>query len=439
MDFLDGILIGLAGLRKHPLRAFLTILGIVIGIGAVVSVVAIGDGARVLTLTEIQQTGGTNIVEIYRNQWARSSEHGGVLAQTARQAVRTGRWQYNRAENLEYPDVLALEAGAENVVQAVAEVDADDLNATFGGNTKDSRLVGASTGYEKSHNWYTTEGRFLNEFEIERGALVGVIGSQLAKDLYGESDPVGQMIRAQRFHQHWGDSFDISLKVIGIMQAKGDVGATQGWDDSIIIPLTTFQERITGRKDVARIRAEVADVNKLDQAVVEINDVLSRQHPGPDNQYEIWMATEELATADRVGLIMKLMLGGIASIALLVAGIGIMNIMLISVTERTKEIGLRKAIGARSRDILFQFLVESATLSIGGGILGIVFGVFLGRSSAKLISKFVWEDVQWPVVFSPLSAIIAFAVAVFVGIFFGLYPASKAARLSPIEALRREG
>ncbi|MDQ1317392.1 MAG: FtsX-like permease family protein [Candidatus Poribacteria bacterium] len=438
MDFLDGILIGLAGLRKHPLRAFLTILGIIIGIGAVVSVVAIGDGARVLTLTEIQQTGGTNIVEIYRNQWSRSSR-GGTLAQTARQAIRTGRWQYNRAENLEYPDVLALENGAENVVQAVAEVEVGDINATFEGNSKYARLVGASIGYDRSHNWYITTGRFLSDIDIEQGALVGVIGSQLAKDMYGESDPVGQMIRAQRFHQHWGDSFDIRLKVIGVLQAKGDSGSTEGWDDSIIIPLTTFQERITGRKDVARIRAEVADVNQLNQAATEIEAVLSKQHPGPDNQYELWMATEELATAEHVGLIMKLMLGGIASIALLVAGIGIMNIMLISVTERTKEIGLRKAIGARSRDILFQFLVESATLSLSGGIFGIVFGVFLGRSSAKLISKFVWEDTQWPVVFSATSAIIAFAVAMFVGIFFGLYPARKAARLSPIEALRREG
>jgi putative ABC transport system permease protein len=437
MDFLDGILIGLAGLRKHPLRAFLTILGIIIGIGAVVSVVGIGDGARVLTLTEIQQTGGTNIVEIYRNQWARSSR-GGTLTQTAQQAIR-GRWQYNRAENLEYPDVIALENDAENVVQAVAEAEVGDINATFEGNSKYARLVGTSIGYDKSHNWYITTGRFLSEIDIEQDALVGVIGSKLAKDIYGESDPVGLMIRAQRFHEHWGDSFDIRLKVIGVLQAKGDSGTTEGWDDSIIIPLTTFQERITGRKDVARIRAEVADVNQLPQAVTEIEAVLSKQHPGPDNQYEIWMATEELATAERVGLIMKLMLGGIASIALLVAGIGIMNIMLISVTERTKEIGLRKAIGARSRDILFQFLVESATLSLTGGILGIVFGVFLGRSSAKLISKFVWEDTQWPVVFSPSSAIIAFAVAMFVGIFFGLYPARKAARLSPIEALRREG
>jgi putative ABC transport system permease protein len=438
MGILDGILIAFAGLRKHPLRAFLTILGIVIGIGAVVSVVAIGDGARVLTLTEIQQTGGTNIVEIYRNQWSRSSR-GGTLAQTARQAIRTGRWQYNRAENLEYPDALALEDGAENVIQAVAEVDAGEINATFGGNSKDARLIGASIGYDRSHNWYVTTGRFLSDTDIKQGALVAVIGSQLAKDMYGESDPVGQTIRAQRFHQHWGDSFDIRLKVIGVLQAKGDVGATQGWDDSIIIPLTTFQERITGRKDVARIRAEVADVKLLDQAAIEIEDVLSKQHPGPDNKYEIWMATEELATAERVGLIMKLMLGGIASIALLVAGIGIMNIMLISVTERTKEIGLRKAIGARNRDILFQFLVESATLSVGGGILGIFFGVFLGRTSAKLISKLVWEDTQWPVVFSHTSAIIAFAVAVGVGLFFGLYPARKAALLSPIEALRREG
>ena len=135
---------------------------------------------------------------------------------------------------------------------------------------------------------------------------------------------------------------------------------------------------------------------------------------------------------------MKLMVGGVASFALLVAGIGIMNIMLISVTERTKEIGLRKAIGAKRRDILFQFLVESATLSLGGGILGIFFGIFLGRTTARLISNMVWEDTQWPVVFSPTTAIIAFIVAMAVGIFFGLYPARKAARMTPVEALRRE-
>lgn len=437
MGFFDGLIMGLIGLRKHPLRAFLTILGIIIGIGAVVSVVAIGDGARTLTLTELQQTGGINIVEIFRNQWSRSSR-GGTLTQTARQAIRTGRWQYNRSEDLEYQDVFALEEGSAYVVQAVAELDSGDVNATFEGNSKNSRLVGTSIGYQKSHNWNVSSGRFINEKDIEQGALVGVIGSQLAKDLFGESDPIGQMIRAQRFRQRWGDSFDLRLKVIGIMQPKGDLGATEGWDDSIIIPITTFQQRITGRKSVGRIRAEVMDVKLLEQAVDEIRTILKRQHPGPENEYEIWMATEELATAERVGLIMKLMLGGIASIALLVAGIGIMNIMLVSVTERTKEIGLRKAIGARNRDIMAQFLVESATLSLGGGILGIVFGFFLGRVTANLISKLVWENTQWPVVFSASTAITAFIVAVFVGIFFGLYPARKASRLSPIEALRRE-
>ena len=438
MNFLDGLLVGFSGLRKHPLRVFLTVLGIVIGIGAVVSVVAIGDGARYLTLKEIQQTGGTNIVEIFRNQWSRSSR-GGTLAQTARAAVhRHGRWHYNRAEDLEYPDVIALEEGAATVVQAAAEEESDDVNVAFEGNTKEARLVGTSLGYQRLRNWYVAEGRFLSDGDLERGTLVGVIGSQLALDLFGDSDPIGQLIRAQRFRQRWGDSFDIRLRVIGVMQPKGDVGATEGWDDTIIMPLTSFQQGITGEKEVERIRAEVLDVRRMEQAVIEIQEVLSRQHPGPENEYEVWTAAEELATAERVGLIMKLMLGGIASIALLVAGIGIMNIMLISVTERTKEIGLRKAIGARRRDILLQFLVESATLSLGGGVLGIFFGVFLGRIVANLISNMVWEDTQWPVVFSTSTAIIAFIVAVGVGIFFGLYPARKAARLSPIEALRRD-
>jgi len=439
MNFLDGLFIGFAGLRKHPLRAFLTILGIVIGIAAVVSVVAIGDGARVLTLTEIQQTGGTNIAEIFRNQWQRSNRRGGTLAQTAREAVRTRRrWRYNRAEDLEYQDVFALEDGAASVVQAVAELDTDDVNVAFEGNSKEARLVGASLGYQSSHNWYVLEGRFLNDMDLAQGTLVGVIGSQLAQDLFDDDDPLGQHIRAQRFRQRWGDSFDLRLRVIGIMQLKGDIGATEGWDDTIIMPLTTFQQRVTGRKRVDRIRAEIADVKQIQQAVSEIETVLSRQHPGSENEYDIWTATEELATAERVGLIMKLMLGGIASIALLVAGIGIMNIMLISVTERTKEIGLRKAIGAKRRDILLQFLVESAALSLGGGILGIFCGIFLGRITANLISNLVWENTQWPVVFSPSTAIIAFAVAVGVGIFFGLYPAQKAACLSPIEALKRD-
>ncbi len=333
--------------------------------------------------------------------------------------------------------MAALDEGAASIMQAVGELDNSSINATFEGNTKDARLVGTSLGYQLSHNWYISDGRFLNDIDMERGALVGVIGSQLAEDLFDKSDPVGQQIRAQRFRQHWGDSFDVRLKVIGVMQTKGDTGATEGWDDTIIMPLTTFQQRISGSKRIERIRVKVTDVKQIEQTADDVKAVLSRQHPGPENNYDIWMATEELATAERVGLIMKLMLGGIASIALLVAGIGIMNIMLISVTERTKEIGLRKAIGAKRRDILIQFLVESAALSLSGGVLGIFFGIFLGRFSASLISKLVWEDVQWPVVFSPSTAIVAFIVAAAVGIFFGLYPAGKAARLSPIEALRR--
>ncbi|MFC1716424.1 ABC transporter permease, partial [Candidatus Poribacteria bacterium] len=319
----------------------------------------------------------------------------------------------------------------------VAELEEGRIDAAFEGGTTEARLVGTSLGYQRSHNWYVADGRFFNDIDVESGNLVAVIGSQLAQDLFVGFSPIGEKIHAQRVRQRWGDSFDITLTVIGIMEAKGDTGVTEGWDTSIIMPLKTFQERVSGSKRIERIRAEVTDVKLIDQAVIEVNDVLSRQHPG-DNEYEIWMATEELATADKVGMIMKLMLGGIASIALLVAGIGIMNIMLISVTERTKEIGLRKAIGAKKRDILLQFLVESATLSLGGGILGIFFGVFLGHTTANLISNMVWEDTQWPVSFSPSAAIVAFIVAMAVGVFFGLYPAQKAARMTPVEALRRE-
>ena len=435
MGLLDGLLIAFSGLRKHPMRVFLTILGIVIGIGAVVGVVAIGDGARIMTMEEIQQIGGTNILEISRSQWHRSSR-GGVLAQTARQAVR-GRWRWNRSEHLEYPDAVALEDRSDLVVQAVAELQEGRADAAFDGSVMDSRLIGTSPGFQRSHNWYVAEGRFFNDIDVENGNLVALIGSQLAEDLFVGFSPIGEKIHAQHFRRRWGDSFDIALTVIGIMEPKGDTGATEGWDTSMIMPLITFQERVSGNKRIERIRAEVVDVELIDQAVIEVKDILSRQHPG-DNEYEIWMATEELATADKVGMIMKLMLGGIASIALLVAGIGIMNIMLISVTERTKEIGLRKAIGAKRRDILLQFLVESAALSLGGGILGIFFGIFLGHTTASFISKMVWENTQWPVIFSPFAAVIAFIVAMAVGIFFGLYPAQKAARLTPVEALRRE-
>ncbi len=435
MDLVDGLSMAFSGLRKHPMRAFLTILGIVIGIGAVVGVVAIGDGARVMTLEEIQKTGGTNMLEISRSQWNRSSR-GGILAQTARQAVR-GRWSWNRSEELEYPDAIALGDGTDLITQAVAELDNSRVDAAFAGGTTDARLVGTSLGYQRSHNWYVADGRFFNDIDVENGNLVAVIGSELVEDLFGGLSPLGEKIHAQRFRQHWGDSFDIALTVIGVMEVKGDTGVTEGWDTSIIMPLKTYQERVTGNKRIERIRAQVEDVEQIDLAVIAVRDILSRQHPG-ENQYEIWMATEELATAEKVGMIMKLMLGGIASIALLVAGIGIMNIMLISVTERTKEIGLRKAVGARRRDILLQFLVESAALSLGGGILGVFFGIFLGHASAGLISKMVWEDVQWPVSFSPSAAIAAFIVALAIGIFFGIYPAQKAARMTPVEALRRE-
>ena len=222
------------------------------------------------------------------------------------------------------------------------------------------------------------------------------------------------------------------------MEEKGDAMDTQGWDDRFIIPITTLQQRFKGKKHIERIRVEAADLNMVETAKVESKRVLGRRHQGSGGEYQYWTAKDELATAERIGNTMKFVMGGIAGIALFVAGIGIMNIMLVSVTERTKEIGLRKAIGAKRRDILIQFLIEAAVLSLTGGILGAIVGVFMGQGTALLITKYVWQGSDWPSVISFGAMIVALSVSIGIGIFFGLYPANKAAKLTPVEAIRSD-
>ena len=222
------------------------------------------------------------------------------------------------------------------------------------------------------------------------------------------------------------------------MEEKGDAMDTQGWDNRFIIPITTLQQRFKGRKDIERIRVEAEDVDNVASVKEDSKRILGRIHNNSGDEYQYWTATEELATAEKIGGTMKALMGGIAGIALVVAGIGVMNIMLVSVTERTKEIGLRKALGAKRRDILLQFLIEAGTLTLFGGILGAVLGIFMGQGTAALIEKYVWPGSNWPSVISLSTIILAMTVSISVGIFFGLYPANKAAKLTPVEALRSE-
>ncbi len=438
MNLIECIILGIASLRRNPLRSSLTILGIIVGVGSVVSMVSVGDGSTAMVLREIERTGGTKIVEIYRDDWDKQS---GTLSRAAGDVVRgRSRWKRNRAEHLETEDAFALLESVRGIVNVVAEDDMPGWSVSYAGRTKESRIVASTAGYDRSHNWYPAEGRFFTEEEVEAASTVAVIGSKIKEEVFLDEDPVGKEIKASRQSYRRGRSglYEVRLTVIGVMEEKGDAMDTSGWDDRFIIPITTLQERFKGRDDIERLRVEAVDVDTIPLAIADSKRVLGRQHNNTGEEYQYWTATEELATARKVGLVMKALMGGIAGIALIVAGIGVMNIMLVSVTDRTREIGLRKALGATRNDILAQFLIEASVLTVSGGILGSILGIFMGRGTASLISKFVWEGSNWPSVVSPITMLIALLVSVSIGIFFGLYPANKAAKLAPVDALRSE-
>ena len=439
MDIIECIILGISSLRRNPLRSALTILGIIVGVASVVSMVSVGDGSSAMVLREIERTGGTKMIEVYKDDWDKQS---GTLSRAAGSAVRgKGRWQRNRAEDLETEDAFEILKHARGVINVVAEDDMPGWTVNYNGRTKESRIVASTAGYDQSHNWYAANGRFFTAEEVEAASSVAVIGHKVAEEVFLDEDPVGKEIKASRQSSRWRSRsglYEVRLKVIGVMEEKGDAMDTSGWDDRFVIPITTLQQRFKGREDVERIRIEAADVSTIPIAIMDAKQILGRQHNNTGEEYNYWTATEELATANKVGLVMKALMGGIAGIALMVAGIGVMNIMLVSVTDRTREIGLRKALGATRGDILAQFLIEASVLTLSGGILGAILGIFMGRGTAALISRFVWEGSNWPSVISVGTMVIALLVSVAIGVFFGLYPANKAAKLTPVEALRTD-
>ena len=434
MGVLAYIGLALSSLRRSPLRSALTILGIVVGVCAVVGVVSVGDGSRAMVLREIERTGGLNVIEIYKDSWDRQS---GTLSNAASRVTRR-RWQRNRAEPLETPDVEALLGTVANVNLAVPEDDFGDVNLNYNGQSKPSRVVATASGYDILHNWYVSSGRFLSDADDREARCVAIIGFNVKEELFGATDPIGKEIKATRQSSRRGSRFDVRLTIIGVMEEKGGSMDTEGWDDRFIIPITTLQQRFKGRKDIERIRVQVSDLNLVESVTEDAKFILGRQHNNTGEEYQYWTAKEELSQAEKMGAIMKLSMGAVAGIALIVAGIGVMNIMLVSVTERTKEIGLRKAVGAKRRDILIQFLIEAMVLTFSGGVLGASLGIFAGKGFAWVITKFVWPESGWPAVISIQAIIMALSVSIGVGLFFGLYPANKASKLQPIEALRSD-
>ena len=411
MQITQGVTVGLTALQRNKLRSVLTTLGIIIGIAAVVAVVSVGGGAEHLMLAELERIGGAGLIVCFRKEAFRRED---------------GSYYENKhPAYIEYEDLDFL---LENCPSLKAATALSEVNFTVSHKHVNQSLsiVGATPFYEDVNNWYIQSGRFITQSDMERREPICVIGAEVRKDLFQGEDPIGLELRVgeERF------------TVIGVMEEKGNSMASEGWDNRVIIPITTMEIRFIGqRKGWMYLWAQAESYDKVEQAVAEIKVAMRQQH-GDEKYFQFFTAKEIIKQVGNVSRIVQILLGGVASVALFVGGIGIMNIMLVSVTERTSEIGLRKAVGAKRRDILIQFLIEAIVLSVCGGLIGIFIGSSLASVSGLVISKLM--DASWPAVVSVQAALIAFSVSALIGIFFGLYPANKAAGLTPTEALRHD-
>ncbi|HGJ66233.1 TPA: FtsX-like permease family protein, partial [bacterium] len=333
------------------------------------------------------------------------------------------------AEYLENEDAEAISANVPDTRVVHTEIGSLDVQLRFREKDRNAKMIGTMPAYQKNRNWTVDKGRFLNQDDLDMGAKVCVIGWKIWDELCGKKENI------------IGDEIQINhmrFTIIGVMKEKGNTMASQGWDELSFVPVTTVQRRFMNSNRVWTIHIQAKSFDVVDKVEAQALRVLSWRHKDAYNAFDTWTAKKEIENVEKVSIIIKGLLGGVASIALIVGGIGIMNIMLVSVTERTWEIGLRKAVGAKRRDILLQFLLESAVISVIGGIMGVLVGVFFGIGAAKLFSTFVAKGSDWPSVVSFQSILIATSVSFVIGIVFGIYPANRAAKLMPTEALRQK-
>ncbi|HEV2494375.1 MAG TPA: ABC transporter permease [Terriglobia bacterium] len=405
MDFLNTLRVALRSLERHKMRSFLTMLGIVIGIAAVVASVSFGEGADNMVQAQIANM-GTNLLYAFAGSMGRGGVHqgwGSISTLTVGDVQAIGR---------ECSAVKLISAGSETGVQVV-----------YGNQNWFTEMNGVDVTFPIIRNWPMAEGAFFSEEDVRRGANVALVGQTVVQMLFGAEDPVGKTIRVK----------NIPFRVIGVLAPKGQAAFGFDQDDRIEVPYTTAQKKLVGNTYLQFIAISALDRNAVKLAELQVTQLLRERHhlrPDEDADFSVRAMTEAADAAAAAGSVMTLLLAGVASISLLVGGIGIMNIMLVSVTERTREIGIRLAAGATENDIRGQFIVEAVALSLLGGLLGIVGGVFLSGTVAGLLG--------WPRFISPSALGTAVLFSTAVGIFFGYYPAGKAAKLDPIEALRYE-
>ncbi len=421
-DLLENLRVALDGLTANKMRSALTMLGVIIGVASVIALLSIGQGAQTAITGEISAA-GSNLLRVSPGS---GGGPGGGPGDDEGASVTT----------LTYDDARAI-ADPGNVPDAavVAPEFTQFAQIVFGNENINAQVVGTTAEYLEVFGLEVARGRFVEEKDVSGRSNVAVLGYQIARDLFGGFDPLGQRIKVST---PGGNGGRVSLTVVGVLEEKGSsmMGSA---DDMLFVPITTAQTRIfsgrnpLGEPIVSRVDVVAASEERTDAAVSQIETLLLERHdigPDEDADFSVISQADMLDLADQVMGIMTVFLGSVAGISLLVGGIGIMNIMLVSVTERTREIGIRKAVGARRVDILIQFLLEAIVLSLLGGLIGILLGV----SIAQLVS--LSGLLQAVVTLNSVSLAVGFSLAV--GLFFGIYPANRAAGLNPIEALRYE-
>jgi putative ABC transport system permease protein len=410
MNLLATFRIALNALRVNMLRSTLTMLGIIIGVAAVITMIAVGGGAQARIQDQIKSL-GSNLMII-------------LPGSTTASGVRLGA---GANQNLTEDDAIAIAREVPEVqVAAPSSRSAGQLIA--GRANWSSQLYGVTPDYFEARDWPLASGRMFEAAELSGSGKVAIIGQTVAIQLFGDMDPIDQVVRIK----------NVPFTVIGLLERKGQSMMGQDQDDVVMVPISTARNRLVGNtqgrlRRVGTIQVKVLEGASMKDAEENIRNLLrqrQRTQPGQEDQFTIRNLTEILQTQEESSRIMTILLAAVASVSLLVGGIGIMNIMLVSVTERTREIGLRMAVGARGRDILTQFLVEAITLSLIGGFIGIVLGV----AGAYLVGEFA----GWATKLSPESIVLAVGFSAAIGIFFGFYPARKASKLLPIQALRYE-
>ncbi len=413
MSLAESLRVALTSLLANKLRSVLTMLGIIIGVAAVIALLSIGQGMQAGIREEIQRM-GTNLITVFP---------GGQRAGSA------GLGSGSRG-SLTYEDALAIQtSGAVTKAAAVSPELAGSYQVVAGAQNTSALVNGVVPDYLPAHNAAVASGEFIGSSHVTGASNVVVLGPKLAAALFPGADPIGQTVKINRQ----------SFRVIGVLTAKGGSGFGSP-DDQAVIPLTTMQRKLAGSRSqgatttgrtVSSIAIQATDERSVDTLVREVTALLRERHriTSGEDDFRIFNQAELLASASQISTVVTAFLGAVAGISLLVGGIGIMNIMLVSVTERTREIGIRKAVGARRRDILGQFLIESVVISLAAAVIGIGVGIAIAQAASALGQR---------TVVMPASIGLAVGVAAAIGIFFGIYPARRAARLHPIEALRYE-